>query len=281
MTLQVFSEENWLPSPIKSDLGALSFAGIRRDNFALNPQKMRVLGSYGFILVMDGTGFYQDATGRHEELSAGSTLTLFPHLAHAYGPVGGSTWEQIYVVFDGPQFALLQKQGLLEPTQPLALRRRPSYWADRLRDFFQEAEATAGDASLLAVSRFTPLLLEMTRPQDPTKPTPSAALWAKAQQLLTAGTSETWPTPQAVARELGLGYENFRKQFRAEVGMPPRQFQQQRRIDLACTALYQGSASIKELATQLGFVDPYHFSKVFRQYMGEAPSAYRKRMRGR
>ena len=86
--------------------------------------------------------------------------------------------------------------------------------------------------------------------------------------------------PRQVAREVGLSYESFRKRFSERMDRAPGQYQQQRRVDLACAAIYRGSGNFKQLAEELGFCDVYHFSKAFRRQMGIPPSAYRRSVRG-
>jgi AraC-like DNA-binding protein len=90
-----------------------------------------------------------------------------------------------------------------------------------------------------------------------------------------------WSAPQAVAAEVGLSYENFRKRFVQLMGESPGRYQKRRRIEWACAAIYHGDSSFKEIADLLGFCDVFHFSKAFKQVTGYTPSEYRQRVRGR
>jgi AraC-like DNA-binding protein len=89
-----------------------------------------------------------------------------------------------------------------------------------------------------------------------------------------------WLTPQAVAPQVGLNYENFRKRFVELTGESPGRYQKRRRLEWACAAIYQGGSSLKEIADTLGFCDVFHFSKAFKQEIGFTPSDYRRRVRG-
>jgi AraC-like DNA-binding protein len=89
-----------------------------------------------------------------------------------------------------------------------------------------------------------------------------------------------WPAPQAVAREVGLNYENFRKRFAQLTGESPGRYQKRRRLDWACAAIYHGEQSLKQIADELGFCDVFHFSKAFKQEVGLTPSDYRRRVHG-
>jgi AraC-like DNA-binding protein len=107
------------------------------------------------------------------------------------------------------------------------------------------------------------------------------AWFEQSLRLLGQRRAGAWATPQAVAREVGLSYENFRKRFAALGGESPGQYQKRRRLEWACAAIYQGERSLKQIADELGFCDVFHFSKAFKQVVGTTPSEYRTRVRGR
>jgi len=44
---------------------------------------------------------------------------------------------------------------------------------------------------------------------------------------------------------------------------------------LACRLLDRGDAEVRQVAEQLGYDDPYYFSRLFRKVVGMAPSHYR------
>jgi AraC-like DNA-binding protein len=51
----------------------------------------------------------------------------------------------------------------------------------------------------------------------------------------------------------------------------------QLKIQRACSYLQFSDLKLKEIAFRLGFYDPFHFSKAFKQEMGIAPKEYRKK----
>jgi AraC-like DNA-binding protein len=50
-------------------------------------------------------------------------------------------------------------------------------------------------------------------------------------------------------------------------------------MSLACRQLVEGDAAVRDIARSLGFPDPLHFARRFRQLVGEPPTAYRERYR--
>jgi AraC-like DNA-binding protein len=131
------------------------------------------------------------------------------------------------------------------------------------------------------MGRFLPLLCAMAAAAAEARLRPERDEWfEESQRLLGNPRGRTWLTPQQVAREVGLNYDNFRKQFALRLGVSPGQFQKRKRIDRACAAIYQGSHGFKELAEELEFCDVFHFSKAFKQVMGLTPSDFRKKAHG-
>ncbi|MBD5777900.1 helix-turn-helix domain-containing protein [Pelagicoccus sp. NFK12] len=271
---------SWLKAPVRSQLGTISLVGSIKDTRGINPQSMRILGSYALILIRSGKGRYQDANGRDLSFKAGDAILVFPDLPHAYGPNASRKWEQIYTVFNGPQFELLQGAGILNPANPIWSLGAVDHWQHRLEEIFQVSPPQGELSSARTLGRFSALLSDMAATQAETKLSPGDAWLGESMHLLAEPSSQGWLTPQEAAQRVGLSYENFRKLFAKRVGESPGAFQKRRRIEHACAMIYQSSRSLKDLADEHGFCDVFHFSKVFSQVMGESPSAYRKRVNG-
>jgi len=75
-----------------------------------------------------------------------------------------------------------------------------------------------------------------------------------------------------------LSRETFRKKFHSEVGEAPIQYLLRYRIAKAKEQLMDTSKSIKQIAFETGFKDPYYFSRLFKQYEGMSPLLFRKTM---
>ena len=80
----------------------------------------------------------------------------------------------------------------------------------------------------------------------------------------------------ALARRVKLDVDSFARRFRAGVGVSPREFLVQARMDAAKAALRMTADSIGVIAERLGFCDIYHFSRLFRQHVGRSPSDFRR-----
>jgi AraC-like DNA-binding protein len=277
----VFRPRPWLESPLLTPVGGLQLAGALENNEGIDPKAMRVLGSYGLIYVLAADGYYADARGVRRELGAGDAVLIFPELAHAYGPRPGTPWRHLYFVFSGPQFDLWRKAGLLDPTRPVWHAEPVDFWARRLEEAVQTGDNHGPAAALRTLGRFLDALGELLAVHETEERNPEGGAWyAESQRLLGGPEARGWLTPQQVARTVGLSYENFRKQFAARAGVSPGQFRKRKRIDRACSAIYHGGRTLKQLAEELEFCDVFHFSKAFKQITGTTPSEFRRKVRG-
>lgn len=276
-----FHDEAWLESPLRTSLGELQLAGSLRDVVGLDPKAMRILGSYSLIYMVDVDGYYCDGNGLQVDLRTGDLVVIFPELAHAYGPKRGQPWNQIYFVFNGPQFDFLRGKGLLNPQRPILHLEPVDYWSQRLEEIAAGEARHTESGAMRAMGRFLHLLCDMEAADAEARLRPGRDRWfEESQRLLSDRGERGWLDPQQVARQVGLNYDNFRKQFALRAGVSPGQFQKRKRIDRACAAIYQGSHGFKELAAELEFCDEFHFSKAFKQVTGLTPSEFRKKAHG-
>ncbi len=264
-----------LGSGEKVRLGAVTRAGrlVKSDPGAAFSQGMRTWQDFAIVLLLAGAGRYRDAHGISTRVSAGDLMWVFPGVGHAYGPEDGDTWEELYLVFTGSMFDRWLETGLVDPKRPIWRAEPVDAWHRRLGRVIPEQHPIGELAALAAASRLQEVIADLA-----------------AQQEAMAGGSGTVPTwldgarsrlesgesPQAVARALKMGYDSFRKRFAAMTGLAPARFQMLRRIELACTLLRGGALPIKEIAERTGFADEFHFSKRFRQIVGQPPGRFRE-----
>jgi len=78
-----------------------------------------------------------------------------------------------------------------------------------------------------------------------------------------------------LAKQSHLSVSRFHRVFKNGTGRSPTDFITDRRIQTAQRLLATSTMSVKEIADAAGFVNPYYFSRVFKQHSGSAPSAYR------
>jgi transcriptional regulator GlxA family with amidase domain len=88
--------------------------------------------------------------------------------------------------------------------------------------------------------------------------------------------SEAWSV-ESLAAIAGLSRSIFSERFTAVLGVPPARYVAGWRMHLAGTWLTAQRLTISEVASRLGYESEASFSRAFRRFMGDPPSAFRKR----
>jgi len=79
-----------------------------------------------------------------------------------------------------------------------------------------------------------------------------------------------------IADRFGFTQSYLTKIFKKYMEVTPARYLKEYRISVAKKLLMSSNLSIKEIADQVGFDDPFHFSKSFKDVVGESPNQFRK-----
>lgn len=79
-----------------------------------------------------------------------------------------------------------------------------------------------------------------------------------------------------LARVFRITPEHVNALFRKELGVTPTQFLHRERMARAYRCLRDQGMSVKEAAAQVGFDDPFYFSRVFKRTFKRSPSSLRR-----
>jgi AraC-like DNA-binding protein len=274
-----------------SPLGLVRRAAFITHSPGLRRDRMRVLGSYGLVYVLRGQGTYQDANTPPRSVAAGDLLHLFPDLPHAYGPPDGETWDEFYLLFEGPAFDLWRAAGLLDPATPVRHLEPRGYWLKRLQEILGPPPGTTRPAAatdptpadpLAPVCRLQLLLSDMLAHLRHGEINPADREWlAQAMDVLaeipSADAEETldW---DGIASRLHMSYESFRKKFVRLVGTPPARYRTRLVMERAAALLTRSNMTLKEVSHECGFCNEFHFSRRFRQVVGLSPRDFRRQL---
>jgi AraC family transcriptional regulator, transcriptional activator of pobA len=87
--------------------------------------------------------------------------------------------------------------------------------------------------------------------------------------------TEGLPTVAYCASELNLSANYFGDLVKKETGKTALEYIQEKVIDLAKERLFDQSKSISEVAFEMGYKYPQHFTRLFKQRVGMSPQEYR------
>lgn len=224
------------------------------------------------IYCRSGRGWLETVDGRFE-VAAGDLLLLPKAMPHGYGADGQSPWTIYWVHFDG---SVSEDFLRLLGAQPL---RRIGLQPRLIGDF----------EALLGLQRQGLNALPFIHAAHRLQAMLSSLAVLPARVNLKSGRVLDIEAVQAVMREhlhgslnldelavqFKLSRFHFAKTYRALTGHAPIQDFIQLKMALACRLLDRGDIEVRQVAEQLGYEDPYYFSRLFRKVVGMAPSHYR------
>jgi AraC-like DNA-binding protein len=157
------------------------------------------------------------------------------------------------------------RAGTAHPQEPLRL----------LADYVIE-RFDAGPISEPVLRKLTQLLVDEIARTVAHKPAtaPGNDIVRRAQELIEAHWDRQIPLRE-LARLSRCSVSTLRRQFQQTLGMPPYEWILQARMRRARRLLSTTTLRIKEVATQVGFDDPFQFSRTFRQRVGKSPRSFR------
>jgi AraC-like DNA-binding protein len=77
---------------------------------------------------------------------------------------------------------------------------------------------------------------------------------------------------QKVARHVAMSPSHFAHRFRAVARISPMRFLREVRLDRARALLFENGARASDVALQVGFESPAHFTREFKRRFGTPPS---------
>ena len=83
------------------------------------------------------------------------------------------------------------------------------------------------------------------------------------------------PSVSYCAGELNLSANYFGDLIKKETGKTAQEYIQSKIIDVAKQKIFDAGKSISEIAYELGFKYPAHFTRLFKQKVGKTPNEYR------
>ena len=250
--------------------------------------------TYGFGVLERGA--HRSASGRGQvDAHAGHVITSNPGEVHDGRPIDGArrSWRMLYL--EPALFASLgDDEGAapfdVELTQPViddrALRQALQSLFVRIESWNaasgpRDGQRLACDEALACVGT---LLLRRhstrTRPFEEAEPardcSPVTALQRVRDRL--ADDLVDPPSLAALAELAGIGRYQLLRRFRQAFGMPPHAWLVQQRAERA-RALVRSGTSLGAAASDAGFADQSHMTRVFVRQFGFTPGAWQRAVR--
>ena len=234
------------------------------------------------IACLRGRGWYRCPSG-HRLVKSGDLVWLRANKPHAYGAETDDPWTIGWVHFSGNEAESWRKHiGFPEePASSLGHVTAEGITALKIEQIYLSLERGYSIPDLIS----TAILLR-------------SALDVAAQAARHGGATRSATDRIAAVREhlrenhaalhrleelaaaAGLSVPHFCALFRRQVGYAPIDFVIRARIQRACQLLDTTDKSIAAIAAEVGYDDPYYFTRCFRRIVGSPPRSYRRIPKG-
>ncbi|MGE4563641.1 MAG: helix-turn-helix domain-containing protein [Victivallaceae bacterium] len=252
----------------KCGLKMFSFFENVTSRLPLSPIKLRTFPYCCVTQIIGGDGIWFDpaTNGEPVPLRVGDWIIVTPGYPHYYGR-RIERFTEDSVTFDGPVAQTLLRTGMLHSGIIHGGKER------RLLPVIRALrKATLGD-QLEAHALLLTLLLDLCRAAEG-EGAAHGRINGLLQELQQSG--RAW-TVAEMAEYCNWSENYFRRRFQAQTGMSPKEYLDQRWYQRAIELLAVREPAIAKVAKQLGFDDPFYFSRRFRELSGMTPTAYRRR----
>jgi AraC family transcriptional regulator len=193
--------------------------------------------------------------------------------------LGGDAWREVLGTAAGVEDLRSTALAAHGPLAAPAMAARHLLWRRIVGGLADPLEIEETSLALLAAA-----LRAARREEKPLPPRADPAL--RRQQIeaakiaLLAAPDEGW-TLTALARRVYTSPFHLAHAFRAEEGVAVHQYHLRTRLARALDLLLDSDRDLSAIAFDLGFASHSHFTAVFRQRVGLAPSALRRSARSR
>lgn len=209
-------------------------------------------------------------TGKQEHrLEPGHVCLIAPETA--FSTESKSSFNHFYIHFTaGTPFDQIKSHIYFFPIQDLF--RKP---IERLQTLSPLRSEKTVQMSLLSHSLVCSVLSEISE-------TDFAALRKldfrieNAVKILNDETSTVFSN-EMLAENVGMSVNSFIRLFMSNLGVTPQKYSRRKRIEKASILLHFTDKKMEEIAKETGFLDRYHFSRVFREITNYSPADFRKR----
>lgn len=220
-----------------------------------------------------------DATvgGDTVHAATGDLLVLDPGVPQRYEPSQHGEWEWLWVHYGGTAAAELSRRIRAAPT-PVVGFGPDEHVRARFKELVASGAAAGEWVSDLRVDSclysLMGLMIERVERMAAGARYPRHGHLAGLHEFVNDRLAETL-TLDDLVEHTGFSPSHLARLFQDELGVSPMRYVTRQRMTRAATLLEVSTLSIAEIARSVGYSDPYHFSRRFKQATGHAPAHYR------
>jgi len=222
---------------------------------------------YDLSHMFDGRGWYSSPDGKIQEVKKGDGILVAPGFKHKYGG-----YEELYIEdaisFYGPLADHLFNSGVIKNGILKIGKVR------RLLPIIELALDNSEDSQIKANMELQKLLADLYFENKNAGTSENPAF----EQLL--GEIKKFPgkywSLEVMTDFCSLSASQLTRMFKEKTGMTSKNYIDNLKMQLASEMLAVKYRTVKEIAAELGYEDPYHFSRRFKELKGFSPQKYKE-----
>lgn len=235
------------------------------------------------MLCVGGHGFVE-INGQREHLQEGHLLIIPRDTPHTYWAANDDPWSIYWVHFLGDDVAYFVER-IPRPGQPVPVEAATREEATRLfRNCLDALHDGYGLSTMIYAAQSVQHLLSLLLYRNRTLPMDQRSNERRSKVDAAIDYMQNNLNKnlrlQDFAHEAGMSVSHFSERFRQQTGQSPMAFFIQMRMRLACRLLDLSGQPVKAVALEIGYRDPYYFSRIFKKSMGISPDKYREIKKG-
>lgn len=235
---------------------------------------------YHLHFVLDGQG-YVEINGKRHTLNRGQIFVIPPnHSNYIYQADMHKPWYYAWIAFNGTmadyymEQAGLNREHIIRSTNIV-----PEDFTGLIYEMLKTSQLTAANEldRIGYLFQIMALLIESYRTgvNSPSYDyTTTTTYIAHALQYMKFNYNSNIHVND-IANYVGINRSYFSSIFKQKMNLSPKEYLQQFRLEKAKELLADTSMSIADIALQVGYKDPFIFSKLFKKIEGLSPKAYR------
>ncbi len=240
-------------------------------------ERNNIYQHYGIVLVLSGKATQIDNKNRISEITPGCLIQRIPDKLQTLYIEPDGSWLEFFICISKSLYDALVSMDLLDTEQNILYTGLNRAILEQCNEFLTKMKHThPSEINLLIPEAIKFILMLHSLHKDNGISHNDKSIIRKACLLLSEPSAHEYALPN-LSKDLGMGYEKFRKLFKKHTGMSPGNYIMQKRMDHAKKYLIENNKSIKEIAHEIGFSDAYSFSRQFHLSVGLSPSEFRRK----
>jgi AraC-like DNA-binding protein len=237
----------------------------------------RRLSTYQILYITKGRGVFESEKGL-QKIKQGDVFILFPMIWHRFKPNKKTGWEEYWVEFDGELINHYQKQGFLNPMNPVVTVGIQNELAENYLKIIDLIKDKKPGFQYIASGILIQILGQIfaSKKYNSFDGTEIENKIRQAKLMIIENMNKTI-SQEAIAKYLNMSYSLYRKKFKEYTGVSPAQYQIQMRINKAKDLILTSDQPIKEIALNLGFESIDYFYRLFKMKTGFTPANFREK----